>query len=203
MSFAATSPADKKIVSKIPADLPFRERAVKHAREQHYFFESEKPRFMLTTVFRKADFGTDEIKVEPRVETVYGDATDVEVVEEQGGADEVRALPGGYVSVTKRIRLSKNPGVGVWHLETRVGAEPRTRTERTVFEVLSDDPNGPCPPLASGLPEFLSIPNEIKFLEESAFDPWSDLGGVSHYYSIDLRYPAIAEKFQSWTGDHL
>lgn len=200
VAFAAASPADKKIVSKIPADLPLREKALKHAREQHYFFESEKPRFTLTTVCRTNDFAQGELVVAPWLETVYGDAVGI-AVEKTGERRD--PLPGGYERVAREFVCTANPDVGVWHLETRIGAEPAVRTERTVFEVLPDDPNGPCPPLASGLPELLSIPNEIKFLEESAFDPWSDLGGVSHYYSIDLRYPAIAEKLHSWEGDHL
>lgn len=203
IAFRATSPADKKIVSRIPADLPERARALKHAREQNYFFASEKPRFSIETIWRAADYRAEEIDAVPRLETVYGDRTGVAF--KPVGAP-VDSDPGA--GLRRRVRLyelEKNPGVGVWHVETDVGAGAagNTRTERTVFEVLSDDPEGPCPPLASGLPELVSMPNEIKYLEESAFDPWSARGGVSHYYSIDMRYPAIGDKLQVWRGDHL
>ena len=201
ISFRAASPEDKRIVSRIPSDLPEHDRALKHAREQHYFFESEPVRFTLDAVWRATDYDAGEITVSPRVETVFGKAVESRVVLESEKTEELGA---GLVRRRAEFALDRNPGVGVWHLETRLEAGVgEDRTVRTVFEVLPDDPNGPCPPLASGLPTLLSMPNEIKFLEESAFDPWSDLGGVSHYYAIDMRYPLIGERLQVWRADHL
>lgn len=203
IAFKAASPADKKIVSRIPADLPERDRALKHAREGHYFLESETPRFALEVTWRKADFSQSEIVVAPRLESVYGDAVDVGVV--PAGEPAMEDVGAGLVRRRQTFALTRNPGVGVWHLETEVGAGAGlpSRTERTVFEILSDDPKGPCPPLVSGLPELLSMPNEIKYLEESAFDPWGEMGGVSHYYAIDTRYPKVVARMRTWEADHV
>ncbi|MBQ6914089.1 MAG: phosphodiester glycosidase family protein [Kiritimatiellae bacterium] len=201
VSFAAASPADKKIVSQIPADLPQRERAVEHARREHYFRASEEVRFALSAVWRASDYESGEIALVPRVESVYREPTGItcEIV-----SNAVEDLPAGLRRRVVVCRMAWNPGVGVWHLETAVRAGAgASRDERTVFEVLSDDPDGPCPPLASGLPVFVSMPNEIKFLEESAFDPWGRLGGAAHYYAIDMRYPQTGVDLHVWDADHL
>ena len=191
----ATSPADKRIVSKIPADIPQREAALKHAREQHYFYESEQVRFDLATTFRDADWASSEISVEPRFTDVYGNALDVPVeVRETGDA----ALPGGLRRVTREVSLGRNLTCGVYKLHWSVRTGVDEKKAFAVFEVLPDDPNGPCPPLASGLPQFVSMPNEVKVLEQSAFDPWGDLGGVAHYYSVDNRYPAVGNALEVW-----
>ncbi len=203
IAFRAASPADKKIIGRIPADLPERDRALRHARQGHYFLESEKPRFTVETVWRAADYAPEEIRAEPRLETVFGD--DAGIAFDPVGMPEDSDLGAGLRRRVRTYELRRNPGVGVWHAETDVGAGAagNIRTERTVFEVLSDDPEGPCPPLVSGLPELVSMPNEIKYLEESAFDPWSELGGVSHYYSIDMRYPAVGDKLRVQDADHV
>lgn len=200
VAFEAKSPADKRIVRELPTDLPERNRALKHAKEQHYFRPSESVEFTLAAIWRAADFGADEIVVRPRVETVFGRATGIEA-EVLSSKDE--DLSAGLRRRTVRCRLAKNPGIGVWHLETELAAGAGTvRTERTIFEVLPEGDDGPCPPLVSGLPTFLAMPNEIKYLEESAFDPWSDLGGLSHYYAIDQRYPKIGMRLNVWKADH-
>ena len=201
ISFAASSPADKRIVSQIPSDLPQRERALAHARREHYFRESEEVRFSLSAVWRAADYESGEVALKPRVESVYRKPAGIQV---ETVSDKVEDLPAGLRRRTVACCLARTPGVGVWHLETDVsGGAGVSRTERTVFDVLSDDPNGPCPPLASGLPTFVSMPNEIKYLEESAFDPWGHLGGVAHYYAIDMRYPQTGVDLRVWNADHL
>ena len=193
----AKSPADKKIVSKIPADLPRREQALAHARREHYFFASEDVRFALETSYDPRRWQKDEIAVSVRFADVYGkDLAD--------GAfslgEPVLAQASDSISrQTREARLLKNPGTGVYKLfvTTKAGAgEPKTDT--VVFEVLPDDPKGPCPPLASGLPTFVSMPNETKYLEQNAFDPWADFCGVGHYYAVDNRYPAVGNALEIW-----
>ena len=68
----------------------------------------------------------------------------------------------------------------------------------TIFEVLSDDPEGECPPLASGLPEMFPMPNEIRWLESDGFDPLGAWGGHGHYFSGACRYPAAGRKLKIW-----
>ena len=198
VAFEAKSPADKRIVKELPADLPERERALKHAREQHYFRPSEPVRFTLSAVWRACDYREDEVAVRPRLETVFGKPAGIDV---ETVSARTERLAAGLVHRTAECRLKRNPGIGVWHLETELGSCP-VRTERTIFEVLPEGDGGPCPPLVSGLPTFLSMPNEIRDLEESAFDPWSDLGGISHYYAIDQRYPKVGMRLNVWKADH-
>ena len=181
------SPADKRLVSKIPVDIPSRGAALKHAREQHYFYESETVRFDLSAYFRDADWQADEIAVDARITDVYGDPVKPRLSLRRTGNG---LLPGGIRRVTHEAVLGGFLPVGVYKLVAN--------GETTVFEVLPDDPAGPCPPLASKLPKFVSMPNEIKFLEQSAFDPWGDLGGVSHYFSVDNRYPAVGTQLEIW-----
>ena len=42
------------------------------------------------------------------------------------------------------------------------------------------------------------MPNETKYLEQNAFDPWNFFGGMSHYYAVDNQYPAIGNMLQVW-----
>ena len=195
VAFQAKSPEDKRIVSKIPKTVVDYDKALRHARRQHYFYESEPVEFTLAAVYRAADYEADEIDFTPRLETVYREPTDAKPVETKR---ELRSLAEGLVALEKTYRLERNPGVGVWHLETALRGGAVERDERTVFEVLPDDPNGPCPPLASGLPVFMSVPNEIKYREEGAFDPWSDRGGAAHYYAIDDYYPVVGAAKRVW-----
>lgn len=181
------SPADKRIVSKIPPDIPERERAVRMASRQHFFSASEKIRFGLSAVFRAVDWSADELRPTVVCTDVYGDPVGCDCCLSEGEEKEVAE---GVVRKDWSVVLPRRLDVGVYKLVVD------GRTE--VFEVLPDEPDGPCPPLASKLPVFVSMPNEIKYLEQSAFDPWGELGGVSHYFSIDNRYPRVGEELEVW-----
>ena len=194
---ALFSPKDKKIARMIPKTVYDYPAALRHAQKEHYFFESESVTFTAETRWRAADFGADEVKCAFRATDVYGDAFDGDAVEATPlGADETVC---GIVCRRYKVKMRKTPPCGVWKLVSECGAAGAwTNKSVTVFEVLSDDPNGPCPPLASRLPEFVCMPNETKYLETDAFDPWSDGWGVSHYYTTINRYPTIAEITRLW-----
>ena len=191
------SPPDKKMARMIPKTVYDYPAALKHAQKGHYFFESEPVSFTAETRWRAADFVADEVKCAFRATDVYGDAFDGDDVDvEPLGADEMLC---GIVCRRHKVTMPKTPSCGVWKLVAECGAAGAwTNKSVTIFEVLSDDPNGPCPPLASRLPEFVSMPNETKYLETDAFDPWSDGWGASHYYTTINRYPTIAEMTRIW-----
>ena len=192
----AVSPDDKRIVSKIPQTLPNAEAALRHAREQHYFYESEKVTFDVTAFADARDYGEGEVDVGFSFTDVFGER---ELFGQDVKLQGTDVLPGNVRVVRFRVSLGDTPSCGVWHLNADVYVDGvRKERNRTVFEILSDDPNGPCPPLASGLPEFVSMPNELKYLESDAFDPWSERGGVSHYYTTINRYPAVANATSLW-----
>ncbi|MBP5182075.1 MAG: hypothetical protein J6331_03490, partial [Lentisphaeria bacterium] len=49
---------------------------------------------------------------------------------------------------------------------------------------------------ASRLPRIFSMPNETKYIEVSAFDPWSDFCGLGHYYYGGTWLPAVGTKYE-------
>lgn len=192
----ATSPADKRIVSKIPEDIPFRDKALRHAREQHYFYESETVRFHLEAFFRDAEWCASEITVEPEVTDVFGGAVARKLV-----VTDASAAPsaGGIRCIARDARLDGTLPCGVYKLRWTLHAGPAPGQHgQAVFEVLPDNPDGPCPPVASGLPLLLAMPNEFRYYEQNAFDPWSEFGGAGHYYAVDNRYPKVGNALEIW-----
>lgn len=183
----ASSAADKKMTRLIPKDLPGYAAALRHAEREHYFFESEPVAFTVEKSWRAAAVADAEVAVDAAVTDVYGEKLSVPV---ETGAPTRVTRTGGIRQMRYAVRVGGRLACGVYHLVAG--------GERITFEVLSDDPNGPCPPLASGLPEFVSMPNEIKYLETDAFDPWSERGGISHYYTTVNRYPAVAKATELW-----
>ena len=180
--------ADPSIVARVPQDVAKREKALKHAATCGYFSEKTVPSFTVSYALRKGDFAAEEVDCRTELTTVFGD----KVCEVRTGEAKVEEIDGGFVRVSYPVTAEKALPVGVYHLtatDRLQSAEPRRET--FVFEVLPDDPNGPCPPVASGLPTLYAIPNEIKYLESSALDPWADFAGMGHYYTIDEHYPDV------------
>ena len=193
----AYSPVDKKLVSLIPRDIPEYSRALRHAREQHYFFTSEQVVFELELFYHQAAYEAQEFQLEPTFTDVYGGALP------KGTLDFIatgkRNSPGGFVARTYRIQLHENPGNGVYHLQIQwVAGCIKQPPTIVIFEVLSEDPEALCPPLASRLPVMISMPNELKYIESDAFDPYSEVGGFAHYYSAATRYAVPALAVELW-----
>ena len=161
---------DPAFLARIPNDLPRLAEAVAHASTQGYFLESTVPEFSVDVATHPGEFAPGEVSYETSLTTVYGDP------------------------VEKGVRLP----VGVYHFVVDWNAGVKSGREKFIFEVLSDDPDGPCPPLASKLPTLFAMPNEVKFLEETVFDPWSQFGGVQHYYAMSTHYPAVGMKYRVW-----
>lgn len=195
VAFQVKSPENKKIVSMIPADIPQRNVALKFAQEQHFFFESEKVSFNINVFFRNSVFEEEEMTLDVQFTSVFGDLP--EQPECHLKKISSASLPGGIHVVKYQVTIEHTPPCGVWHLVSRMMAGNACLTEDiTIFEVLSDDPEGPCPPLESGLPLLISMPSEIKYLENNVFDPWNDYCGMGHYFTGDSRYPAIGARLQ-------
>ena len=194
-AFRVFSSEKKKIVSMIPKDIPRYEDALNFAKKQHFFFESEKISFVVEALFREEDYEEEELKVEAKFTSVYGEDLEKPAIFRQKLASD--SLPGNIHSLMYRITLENTPSCGVWHLVTKLMAGEKCLTEETtIFDVLSDDPEGPCPPLASKLPVLISMPNETKYLESNCFDPWNEFCGMGHYYTGDNRYPLIGTDLQ-------
>jgi len=193
----AKSPADKLITKRIPADIPRYDKALAHAKREHYFYESEQVSFVIETCFDSALWQGSEISVAPRFTDIYG--KDLPNVSVKLGNKTERAHAGGIREISRLVTLEQRLPCGVYKLNwTQRAGAGAPKGDYAVFEVLPDDPNGPCPPLASKLPTLVSMPNELKYLEQSALDPWGDFAGFGHCYAIDNRYPAVGNALEIW-----
>ena len=161
---------DPKFVARIPKDLPRRDEAVAHARTQGYFLASTVPSFTVEIATHPGEFRPDEVTYETKLETVFGDPVASGV-----------CLP-----------------IGVYHFIVDWRAGLKKGRETFVFEVLSDDEEGPCPATASGLPTLYAMANETKFLEETVFDPCAPFGGFQHYYALSTHYPDVGLSNRVW-----
>ena len=184
----ATPPADNAIARDIPRDVPRYEEAVAHARRGGFFREGEQVSFAVETVWRADRWSKAEVLERPVFTTVFGEPLEGEAAVEELSDER---LPGGLRRVRQRVTPAKNPGHGVWKLALRGG-------KVEIFEVVSNDPSAVPPPIASGLPFLVSMPNETKYLEQNAFDPWNFFNGIEHYYAVDNQYPVVGETLQVW-----
>ena len=184
----AVPPADNATARAIPKDVPRYAEALAHAQKGGFFREGEQVSFTVETVWRADRWAKAEALSRPVFATVFGEPLEGDASVEEL-SDEM--LPCGLRRVRQRVVPAKSPGHGVWKLALRGG-------KNEIFEVLSDDPSAVPPPIASGLPFFVSMPNETKYLEQNAFDPWNFFNGIEHYYAVDNQYPAVGEAMQIW-----
>lgn len=161
---------DARFVARIPKDLPRYAEAVRHASAHGYFLESTVPTFNVEIATHPGEFDPADLNYTASTQTVFGDPV-----------AEGACLP-----------------VGVYRYVVKWRAGAKSGSRDFIFEVLPEDPDGICPPVASKLPLFYSMPNETKYLEETVFDPWSEFGGVQHYYSLSTHYPSIGVTNRIW-----
>ena len=184
------SPEDKKIVSMIPENTVKYEEAVKFAKEQHFFYDDEKVTFFIDEVFRTKDLAAEELSLSCAFTSCYDEPLEKGEFSLEKIAEE--ELPGDLKKVTFLLTLAATPPVGIWHLHTTLMAGSMVlRKEKTIFDILNSDPNGIGPVEASRLPRIFSMPNETKYIERGAFDPWSDFGGHGHYFTGGTWLPAV------------
>ncbi|MBO4302984.1 MAG: hypothetical protein J6A21_00175 [Lentisphaeria bacterium] len=197
VALTVSSPEDKKIVSRIPRGIPQYEKALKHAREQHYFYDDEKISFLLKVHYRKACYFREEFSLACEVQDPYG-TTVPGVRVRLTDADSPAGDP-SFACIGKKAVLNKNLPCGIYHLKLLLKNGLKTFYDDVeIFEVLPEDPAGPPPPLASGLPMMISMNNEIKNLESDGFDPLGGWGGMGHYYTLVMRYPLVGGRLKIW-----
>lgn len=194
------SSEDKEIVKRIPKKIPMYEEALKHAREQHYFYDDEKVAFTVGFYFRNEFYDPEELVFSCEVQDPFERAVPGIVAKVKNGKLAKKNKAPEYFSDTAwNITLNKTLPSGIYHLKMKVtSGDTILFDDWEVFEVLPEDPNGVPPPVASGLPFILSMNNEIYNLESDAFDPLNGWGGAGHYFSMVMRYPAIGKKLKIW-----
>lgn len=177
-----TSPQDKRAVQLIPDDAYDAGQLRRHMAENHYFAEDEPIRFSVTVQSSKP---AAYMSCRAMLLTVYG--------------DPIVSLTG--VKDGDAWHFAHEPlSVGVYRLSVTAlfGDQPLCRRE-VVFEVF--DPAGQrCAPLESGLPFLYSMPNEQRYLDRDAFDPWSPFPGcdMEHFYACSSFTGDIAMKKRIW-----
>ncbi len=202
VAVAVKSPEDKKIVSRIPVTVVDYDKALAHAKREHFFYEDEKPSFTVSIWFRETLYQAGEFSLEVSVQDPFERAIPdctcaVTEIPAEPAVDRMQVL-------VRQLKLGKPLKNGIYHLFVKVTVDGKIAYDDfTVFEVLPEDPAGLPPPVAAGLPVMLAMPNEIGSLETDAFDPYHGRGGAGHYYTISMRYPAIAARERTWELLHL
>lgn len=206
VALSVTSPEDKQICARIPKNLPDYEKALAHARNNHYFMENERPRFKIRACCHASDFCEREFSLKARLETVFGEplATDIRLAPAipVPSADDRLAHGLGIRSLWFEVELRDRLASGVYHLALSLRHSEKMLVEETVaFDIISEAEDALPPPMAAGLPLLYSAPNEIVNFETDAFDPWSERAGTNnaeHYFSMSCFYPDVARKKRAW-----
>ncbi|MFH0797111.1 MAG: hypothetical protein V2A65_08685 [Candidatus Omnitrophota bacterium] len=203
IALSVQSPEDKLLCSRIPEGIPDRERALSHARRNHYFFEKEKIRFSINIHCQADLFFPEEFKLSARIQSVYGDSVGKEI---RLSAMEKEKMPEsplkeklGITCLRWNAEMDGTLGTGVYHLAIKLLAGNQLfYDDMVLFEVMSELPGAVPPPIASGLPLLFSDTTETKYLQTDAFDPLRETAGFGHYYSMCYFFPDYARNKQIW-----
>ncbi len=180
------SPSDKQVISKVPADLPERDKVVEHLKNNHYFMPGERIR--LTLRIRTAS-PFDEISVKAHLLDVYSTMIESHI-SVQSVITETNFLGTDMNVYDYNVALVPlEPKLYKLAFEVFEGDSIIKETDIT-FEVVSDDVPAP---ILSGLPFMYSTPNEINFLDRDAFDVYSPevSGNFEHYFACSAFTPQI------------
>lgn len=176
------SPPDKEAVRRIPTDC-FDYEAVKlHFQRNHYFSETENIEFTLKPVcMGEAKW----LSYTCSIQDIFGDV--IEDIE-----PEISTI-GAYVNHAPMP-------VGLYRIEYRVfRGEQCAETVNHVFEVF-DSAGKRCAPIESGLPFLYSTPNEQRYLDRDAFDPWNPMPScdAEHYFACCCMTGVYGEQKRIW-----
>jgi hypothetical protein len=185
------SQPDKEICKRIPQTDPRRDQAIAFARRNHFFVESESCRFKAVLRFEDDGYSPQEFILTCRLENAFTEEMENLEVSPFEGNDTAF----GFTEFTANIPAFTQPP-GVYHLYFELQfAGQNILSQRHAFEIISADPNAPTAPLLSGLPLLLSMPNEIKGLEQDQFEPYLNVeNSIAHYLAITTHYPAVGRK---------
>ena len=189
------SPVDKQICKDIPESTREYEKALRFARENHYFSENEGCCFHFE-LFSRMGGAKNELRLEYCLQDAFfeplGKYKDIRLKEKS----ETVILDMEKIC-SENITFKKLKS-GVYHLAFRLlqGNVPLQEKYRA-FEVYSKKLSGPE---ASGLPKMFSFSTEAMGSDTDYFDPWkSGCVDVSHYISIGVSVmPHFAREKRLW-----
>ena len=183
---------EKEIIGKLPKEDPRYERAVKFAKNNHYFFEGESSEFSIRiTSSRELPVAYEVILEDPFLRKVRTLEHTLEMEEFLCGSVPMNR-------VTLKVEEPSVP-CGVWHLRVRsLDESVHALEDYCAFEVMSRDAASPCAPLISKLPFLYNARTETRGLMTDSFDPWLGAGSVDegHYVSCAVMLPESFRKYQ-------
>lgn len=202
------SPPDKKICSLLPGTDPRRFQALEFAKNNHFFFESEPVRFRMVIRHRDQNLNTTRLAVQVTLQDAYRKTIEklndfsLKPVDDPT-ANTLLTAAGIVTLATDWIGMSPLK-TGVYHLQAALyHGDGQVVGHRKAFEVMSEDPAAPCPPLASGLPDLIPCLPDYE-TEAAGFDPWVGRGvDAAHYLSNTCFHPLPARKYRIWDVVHL
>ncbi len=205
---AIQSPEDKEICRRLPDDDPRHDQALAFARANHFFMDREPCAFTALLRLRDASVRPNEWTATARLEDACREPLPVALQcvrrppRDPLSADLKRDLQVETLAVD--IRVPDALPVGVYHLAVQWHEGTQAAVEqRCAFEVMPADPRGLPAPLASGLPELVSFPDEARGLTTNVFDPWLPVPVDACHYVTTLYYQAeFARAQRVWTTLH-
>jgi len=181
--FELFSPFDKQAVKLIPKTCYKYEEVKRHFELNHYFAENEDINMYLRLT---TDKPLKYIRAECELQDVYGDKLEsLDVTNNGCGKFSVKHAP---------------MAVGVYRIEFKVYfGEELLKTVNHAFEVF-DVTGEKCAPTESGLPFTFSTPNEQRYLDRDAFDPWNPMPScdMEHYFPCSAFTGEIAREKRIW-----
>jgi hypothetical protein len=192
------SPASPALMARLPADEPRRDQALAYVRDNHYFVHGEDCRFTVLAD-HAADLDASDLTIQVSLEDAFFTPRGAEHTVSMQTTDR----PGMHRVAAASVSFGRSLAVGVYHLRCslRWGAQSVERV--LALEIMPASADAPPAPLASGLPVFMSMPNETRGLQSDAFDPWEgDSDDVAHYLSVCCYLPDFAERQRIWDVVH-
>ena len=184
----------KKLLRKIPAKHPLRQRALDFAQRNHFFCEGEDCKFHFR--FTKAGpFLLEDLHLEYTLSNVFFDAIRKPVKLQWKKEQEI--APGIFAVDSEEFVLKKLPA-GVYHIQFVCKDGCRTILDDfRAFEVMTDSQSGPQ---ASNLPRLYSTPSEVMGVDTNEFDPFlRTVSDIAHYMDTAAGImPHIAEEQKVW-----
>ena len=184
---------DKKILARIPQDIPNFEKALAFARRNFFYVPDEEPRVILRFLTRHSGDSVANLQALLILENAFGEPADwsMELTLTRTSAPENAA---GYTVFSGKGFLPKLPG-GVWHLRGKIFFAGIWYEVRRALEILTDDLTLP-PPQASGLPALHC--NIIAGIFSEHFNPWSEtVNDIMHYHSTGSLFFKVAHRLQA------
>ena len=191
VNFKIISPDNKKICKRIPKDIPFYNDALAFAQNNHFFIEEEAVKFKVVVDSR--DKKLDKILALITIEDVFGNKLKNYEIPFRS-PENLSFIDGAKRFSTEFFEIDELD-IGVYHICVRIfGAA--LETQRYTFEVMPENSQDLCAPLASGLPKLW--PNILSGIKNEHFHPWSHATvDTIHYNSGGNNYFEIAKEWHA------